>query len=93
MQVSIKWLKDYIDFTETPEELAEKLTMAGVPVENITTLGQNVDNVVSGKILKIDKHPNADRLSVCQIDVGKEIFYCVEIKNNTCYGSYEQKYL
>ena len=51
MQVSIKWLKDYIDFTETPEELAEKLTMAGVPVENITTLGQNVDNVVSGKIL------------------------------------------
>lgn len=73
MQVSIKWLKDY-SFTETPEELDEKLTMAGVPVENITTLGQNVDNVVSGKILKIDKHPNADRLSVCQIDVGKEIF-------------------
>ena len=77
MQVSIKWLKDYIDFTETPEELAEKLTMAGVPVENITTLGQNVDNVVSGKILKIDKHPNADRLSVCQIDVGKEILTIV----------------
>ena len=35
MQVSIKWLKDYIDFTETPEQLADKLTMAGIPVENV----------------------------------------------------------
>lgn len=77
MQVSIKWLKDYIDFIETPEELAEKLTMAGVPVENITKLGQNVENVVAGKILKIDKHPNADRLSVCEIDVAKEVLTIV----------------
>ena len=43
MQVSIKWLKDYIDFTETPEQLADKLTMAGIPVENVVDPGEGLD--------------------------------------------------
>lgn len=72
MQASIKWLKEYVEFTETPEVLAEMLTMAGVPVEGITDLGKGIDNIVTGKIIEIEKHPNATKLSVCTIDVGRE---------------------
>ncbi|MBP2633871.1 MAG: phenylalanyl-tRNA synthetase, beta subunit, non-spirochete bacterial [Firmicutes bacterium] len=72
MQVSIKWLKDYIDFNETPEQLAEMLTMAGVPVENVNYMGAGLEKVITGKIVNIDKHPDADRLCVCTIDVGAE---------------------
>ena len=45
MQVSIKWLKDYIDFNETAEELADKLTMAGVPVENVIRADAGLENL------------------------------------------------
>lgn len=69
MQVSIKWLKDYIDFDLSPEELADKLTMAGVPVENIHRAGEGIEKVVTGKIVKIEPHPNADKLCVCTLDV------------------------
>lgn len=72
MQASIKWLKEYVEFTETPDVLAEMLTMAGVPVEGITDLGKGIDNIVTGKIIGIEKHPNATKLSVCTIDVGSE---------------------
>ena len=60
MQVSIKWLKDYIDFTETPEQLADKLTMAGIPVEK----------VVTGRIEKLEPHQNSDHLQICTMNVG-----------------------
>lgn len=70
MQVSIKWLKDYIEFKETPEELAELLTMAGVPVENVNDTGAGLEKVVTGKIVNIEKHPDADKLCVCTMDVG-----------------------
>jgi len=86
MRASIKWLKDYVDFDETPEVLAEMLTMAGVPVEGIEYLGQNLDKVVTGKILEIRKHPNADRLSVCKIDVGSEELTIVTGATNVCEG-------
>lgn len=72
MQVSVKWLKDYIEFKETPEELAELLTMAGVPVENICDMGAGLDKVVTGKIIMIEKHPDADRLSICTVDIGAD---------------------
>jgi len=72
MQASIKWLKEYVEFTQTPEELAEMLTMAGIPVEGITDLGKGIDKIVTGKIIEIEKHPNANKLSVCKIDVGTQ---------------------
>lgn len=71
MQVSIKWLKDYIDFKENPEQIADKLTMAGVPVENIKDMGAGLEKVITGKIVQIEKHPNADKLSICTLDVGQ----------------------
>lgn len=71
MQVSIKWLKDYIDFTETPEELADKLTMAGIPVENVVHTGEGLEKVVVGKLTEVRPHENSDHLQICTVDVAK----------------------
>lgn len=69
MQVSIKWLKDYIDFTETPEQLADKLTMAGIPVENVVDPGEGLEKVVTGRIEKLEPHQNSDHLQICTMNV------------------------
>lgn len=70
MQVSIKWLKDYIDFTETPEQLADKLTMASIPVENVVDPGEGLEKVVTGRIEKLEPHQNSDHLQICTMNVG-----------------------
>ena len=70
MRASIKWLKDYVDFTQTPEELADIMTMAGVPVENIEYLGQGIEKIVTGKIVELKPHPNANKLQICKVDIG-----------------------
>lgn len=70
MQVSIKWLKDYIDFTETPQQLADKLTMAGIPVENVVDPGEGLEKVVTGRIEKLEPHQNSDHLQICTMNVG-----------------------
>ncbi|MDQ0204380.1 phenylalanine--tRNA ligase subunit beta [Pectinatus haikarae] len=72
MQVSIKWLKDYIDFKETPEKLADMLTMAGVPVENIIDPGIGLEKVVTGRIEELKPHENSDHLQICTINVGAD---------------------
>lgn len=73
MKISLKWLQDYVDVSEffsKPEELAEALTRAGLEVEEITNLAKDFNNVVVGHILEKDKHPNADKLSVCRVSTG-----------------------
>jgi phenylalanyl-tRNA synthetase beta chain len=72
MQVSIKWLHDYIDFSETAEELADKLTMAGVPVENVIRADAGLDKVVTGRIAELKPHENSDHLQICTMEVGAE---------------------
>lgn len=72
MQVSIQWLKDYIDFDETPEEIADKLTMAGIPVENVVRADEGLDKVVTGKLVEVAPHPDSDHLQVCKVDVGEK---------------------
>lgn len=86
MQASIKWLKEYVEFDQTPEVLAEMMTMAGVPVEGITDMGKGIDNIVTGKIINIEKHPNATKLSVCTIDVGNEQLIIVTGATNVRVG-------
>lgn len=71
MQVSIKWLKDYIDFTETPEELADKLTMAGIPVENVVHAGKGLEKVLTGKLVDVRPHENSDHLKICTVDIAQ----------------------
>ena len=72
MQVSIKWLKDYIDFTETAEELAEKLTRAGVPVENVIRADKGLEKVVTGRVDEIVRHPDSDHMFICTMNVGDD---------------------
>lgn len=72
MQVSIKWLKDYIDFTESAEDLAEKLTRAGVPVENVIRADKGLEKVVTGRVDEIVRHPDSDHMFICTINVGDD---------------------
>jgi len=72
MLVSLEWLRQYVDFDLTPEGVAEQLTMAGFEVEAIESVGTPMSDIVVGHIRSIDKHPNADRLVVCDVDVGGE---------------------
>ena len=71
MRISLKWLQELVDIEITPEELAETLTMAGFEVEEIEDRRTWSAGVVLGKILEANKHPNADKLKVCQVDIGK----------------------
>ncbi|MFZ5596475.1 MAG: phenylalanine--tRNA ligase subunit beta [Bacillota bacterium] len=73
MRVSLKWLREYVDVTIPAEELAERLTMAGIAVEAIEKPGEGIEKVYTGKILKIEPHPNADRLSVCRVTTGGDV--------------------
>ncbi|MEX0685628.1 MAG: phenylalanine--tRNA ligase subunit beta [Balneolales bacterium] len=73
MKISYNWLKQYLDFNLTPDETAEKLTLTGLEVEGIEETGSDFSGIVVGEVLDCDKHPNADRLSVCRVDVQNEI--------------------
>ncbi|MBR4642806.1 MAG: phenylalanine--tRNA ligase subunit beta [Selenomonadaceae bacterium] len=72
MQVSTKWLKDYIDIDLTADELAEKFTLAGIPVENVIHAGAGLEKVVTGRIEELKAHPDSDHLLICQMNVGEE---------------------
>ncbi len=72
MKVPVKWLEDYVDIDISPEELGDRLTLSGSKVEEVITTGDEIQNVVTGKINKIERHPDADKLVICQVDIGKE---------------------
>ena len=71
MNVTLNWLKTYIDFDLSPSELADRLTMLGIEVESVKQLGVGLEGVVVGSVSSIRPHPNADKLVLCQVDVGK----------------------
>ncbi|MCG9127587.1 phenylalanine--tRNA ligase subunit beta [Candidatus Poribacteria bacterium] len=70
MNVSLNWLKSYIDFDLSSTELADKLTMLGIEVESIKELGAGLNGVVVGRVNSIRPHPNADKLVLCKVDIG-----------------------
>ncbi|PSB00448.1 phenylalanine--tRNA ligase subunit beta [Merismopedia glauca] len=70
MRISLNWLQELVEFSLSPEKLAETLTLAGFEVEDIEDRRTWGDGVVVGKVLQREPHPNADKLSVCQVDVG-----------------------
>ena len=72
MKVSLEWLKEYIDIALSPAELANKLTMAGTEVKGMQVIGGNWENIIIGRIIAINPHPNADRLSLATVDLGAE---------------------
>ena len=79
MRISIKWLQELVSVTLAPEALAETLTIAGLEVEEIEDRRSLAEGVVVGKIVQRQPHPNADKLSVCQVDIGQK-----ELLNIVC---------
>lgn len=69
MRVPLAWLADYVDLDGDPFDIAEKLTAAGMKVERIETPGEGIDGVVVGEVLEISPHPNADKLTLVQVQV------------------------
>ncbi|WP_263787871.1 phenylalanine--tRNA ligase subunit beta [Salinibacter grassmerensis] len=70
MDISYNWLNQYVDHDWPPEDLAERLTMAGLEVETVSPLGQSLDGVVVGEVTAVREHPNADRLVLCDVHLG-----------------------
>ena len=73
MKFSISWLKRYLDIDKTPAEIEEALNLSGLEVEEVITQGlPQLENVVVGEVVTREQHPNADRLSVCEVTTGGE---------------------
>ncbi len=71
MKVTLNWLKQYVDFNWSPEELTERLTLLGLEVEGVQKLGGEFTGIVVAQVITRDKHPNADKLSVCRVNDGQ----------------------
>ncbi len=79
MKITYDWLKDHLKISAKEDKLLDKLTDIGLEVESIENLSEGLDLFKVAKILKTEKHPNADRLKVCDVDVGDK-----EIKKVVC---------
>lgn len=70
MNLPMSWLSDYMDIDVTPKEYSDRMTMSGSKVEGFENMGENVQNVVTGRVLTCEDHPDSDHLHVCTVDVG-----------------------
>ncbi len=71
MNISLSWLKQYVDIDQPVEVLCDRMIRSGFEVESIVDLSETLKNVVVGKIVKLEKHPDSDHLQICQVDVGQ----------------------
>jgi len=72
MKISYNWLKDYLDLTIEPRQLADRLSLAGLEVEEVRERKVNFPQVVVGLVLTVEDHPKADKLKICRVDSGEE---------------------
>lgn len=72
MLVSVNWLKDYVDIDVPVSEFCDRMILSGSNIETVEPMGTKFSKIMVGKILKIEKHPDADKLVVCQLDVGED---------------------
>ncbi|WP_077615494.1 phenylalanine--tRNA ligase subunit beta [Caenibacillus caldisaponilyticus] len=87
MNISYKWLNEYVDLTGvTPEELAEKITKAGIEVDQVFRPGEGIKGIVVGYVASCRPHPNADHLNLCQVDLGDETVQIVCGASNVAAG-------
>ena len=70
MKFSVNWLREFVDLPNNPEEIADLLTRAGIEIKKIEARGANINNVIVSQITASSRHPNADRLTVCEVDDG-----------------------
>jgi phenylalanyl-tRNA synthetase beta chain len=71
MRVPISWLSEYVNIEIQVEDLAHRLTMAGVEVEAVERTGAGWDNIYVGEVIEVRPHPNADRLTIAVVDYGR----------------------
>ncbi len=86
MKISYNWLKEFINLELSPEETAEKLTLIGLEVEEVTTFGNRLEGVVIGEVLEVKEHSNADKLVICIVDIGSETVQIVCGADNIAAG-------
>ena len=78
MNTSLSWIKAYVpDLDVTAQEYTDAMTLSGTKVEGFTKLDADLDKIVVGQIEKIEKHPDADKLVVCQVNIGAEVIQIV----------------
>ncbi len=82
MRVSYKWLQEFVDIDIPPQELADRLTMAGIAVEVVTELGKGIEKVITCRIETISPHPNADKLVVTTVNTGEEKLQIITAATN-----------
>ena len=70
MKITINWLKEHLDTKLNENQIIDKLTDIGLEVEGVDSQSGELDNFIIAKILKTEKHPDADRLKVCDVDIG-----------------------
>lgn len=87
MYLSRKWLSEYLDVNVSSKELADKMSLSGLEVEGFEKL-IDVKGLKTGKVVSLEKHPEADKLNVCQVDVGKELLQIVCGAPNVVEGAY-----
>ncbi|MBR0409565.1 MAG: phenylalanine--tRNA ligase subunit beta [Eubacterium sp.] len=88
MNTPISWIKAYVpDLDCSVQEYVDKMTLSGSHVENVVYLDKNLEKIVVGKIVKLEKHPDADKLVVCQVDVGAEVTQIVTGAPNVFEGA------
>ena len=88
MLLPLKWLGKYVNIKISPKELADGLTYSGSHVESITRLDKGIKNVIVGRINEIERHPNADKLFVCKVDLGDKVETIVTGAANLKKGDY-----
>ncbi|NLK21982.1 MAG: phenylalanine--tRNA ligase subunit beta [Epulopiscium sp.] len=88
MNIPMSWLKDYTPINSDIKSYIDAMTMSGSKVETYVELGKEITNVVVGKILSIDSHPDADKLVVTKVDTGKETLQIVTGADNISVGDY-----
>ena len=89
MNLSMKWLKEFVDIGNVaPRDFSEAMTMSGSKVELFEIEGGQIENIVVGQILEIEKHPDADKLTVCQVDIGEKKVQIVTAATNIKVGDY-----
>lgn len=77
MKAPLKWLGDYVDINASVKEYVDAMTLSGSKVEGVEDMCRDIEKVVVGKILSTEKHPDADRLRVCKVDVGSRVLQIV----------------
>jgi phenylalanyl-tRNA synthetase beta chain len=88
MQLSMKWLADYTDVSDISiKDYCDRMTMTGSKVEGYEEIAENISGVICGKIVKIDRHPNAERLVICQVEAGDKTLQIITAATNVFEGA------